>query len=873
MSDPVFVTQSSPYPLNVFASAKPKFVDIDGNGTLDAFVTNFEGSTLFFKNTGTNTTPAFAAPVTNPLGITNVGDDNSLTFVDIDGNGTLDAFAGNSAYPNIFGVPRTNTGNTLFFNNTGTNSNPAFAPAVANPFGFPNYNVVNFNTLTFVDIDGNGTLDAFGGNIYGNTLFFRNTGTNSNPAFAAPTTNPFGITYLGGNTSISDSTFVDINGDGTLDAFIGTTGGDTLFFKNTGTNSNPAFAAPATNPFGISKVMLDSSPTFVDIDGDGDLDGFIGDGDGKTRFFRNTGTTNAPAFVPTFTPVTNPFGLIDVGENSHPTFVDIDGNGTLDAFVGSRYTGVVFLKNTGVNGALSFAPPVTEPFGFSSSGSLNPTFVDINGDGKLDAFSENVFFQNTGTTTLPAFAPPVYNSFGLARGPSAFADIDGDGKFDAFVLGGESIFLNGDTLFYKNIGTTTAPVFATAMTNPFGLTPFGNSGATQASNLTLVDVDRNGTLDAVFGKYNGDTLFFRNTGTTTTPAFAPAITNPFGIKNVSTYSSPTFVDIHGKLDAFVGSKYGDTIFFENTVPATTTRNDFNGDRKSDILWRNDNGSIALWQMNGSTVAAANLTSTSTLDPSWKTAGTGDFDGDGKSDILWRNDNGSIALWRMNGATVVSSNLTSTPSLPTSWKTAGTGDFDGDGKSDILWRNDNGSIALWQMNGATVVSSSLTSTPSLPTSWKTAGTGDFDGDGKSDILWRNDNGSIALWQMNGATVVASSLTSTPSLDNSWKINGTGDFNGDGKSDILWRNDLGGVVLWQMNGASIVSSSFTSTPSVDNSWKITGTGDFNGDGKSDILWRNDLGTTSVWQMNGANVVSASLTSVPSVDSSWKIAAPLL
>jgi FG-GAP repeat len=35
------------------------------------------------------------------------------------------------------------------------------------------------------------------------------------------------------------------------------------------------------------------------------------------------------------------------------------------------------------------------------------------------------------------------------------------------------------------------------------------------------------------------------------------------------------------------------------------------------------------------------------------AATGDFDGDGKSDILWRDDGGNIAMWFMNGTQVSS----------------------------------------------------------------------------------------------------------------------------------------------------------------------------------------------------------------------------
>jgi Ca2+-binding RTX toxin-like protein len=299
--------------------------------------------------------------------------------------------------------------------------------------------------------------------------------------------------------------------------------------------------------------------------------------------------------------------------------------------------------------------------------------------------------------------------------------------------------------------------------------------------------------------------------------------------------------------------------------------DFNGDGKSDILWRNDYGSVALWQMNGATVTSGSLTSVPDLDLSWKVAGIGDFNGDGKSDILWRNTSGAIAVWAMDGATVKSSTKTSTPSLDNSWKTAGTGDYNGDGKSDILWRNDDGTVVVWTMDGTTVTSSSKTATPVLDNSWKVAGNSDFDGDGKSDILWRNDDGSVALWQMNGNAIKASNAVSKVATD--WKIAGTGDFNSDSKADILWRNDDGRVVLWQMNGAAITSSSLTSTPSRDSSQTVAGISDYNGDGKADILWRKDTGALEVWQMNSSTVVSSTPTSVAADGGFWKIAAPII
>jgi FG-GAP-like repeat len=284
-------------------------------------------------------------------------------------------------------------------------------------------------------------------------------------------------------------------------------------------------------------------------------------------------------------------------------------------------------------------------------------------------------------------------------------------------------------------------------------------------------------------------------------------------------------------------------------------------------------------MDGATVANANQTSSPSLDPSWKTAGTSDFNGDGKSDILWRNSTtGNIAIWTMNGNAITSSILTSTPTLASSWKTLGVADFSGDGKADILWRNDvDNRVVLWTMDGTNVLSSTATSTPTLAASWKAVGTGDFNGDGKADVLWRNDDGSIALWQMNG-TAVTSTATSTSSLNSNWKAAGTGDFNGDGKTDVLWRNTTtNAAVVWTMDGANVVSSIATSTAGLDSTWQVADIADFSGDGKADILWSKNTGATTasatqVWTMNGALVISPTATSLqPLAD--WNVATSIV
>ena len=40
-------------------------------------------------------------------------------------------------------------------------------------------------------------------------------------------------------------------------------------------------------------------------------------------------------------------------------------------------------------------------------------------------------------------------------------------------------------------------------------------------------------------------------------------------------------------------------------------------------------------------------------PSWHVMGTGDYNGDEKSDILWQSDDGTPAIWFMNGMNFIS----------------------------------------------------------------------------------------------------------------------------------------------------------------------------------------------------------------------------
>ena len=759
--------------------------------------------------------------VTEPTGLTDVGLNSDPSIGDFNSDGKPDVISGQD------------DGTIEYFLNTGTVIAPEFI-ATTVPTGLTG--TASYSMVTSIDLDGDGDLGVLVNQVANPFVFFKNTGSAITPEFMTSTLS--GLTDFG---SYVGASFGDVDGDGDLDLLIGN--GNIVYLENSGSVTNPLFAATATMTT-IPQYDSSSTPVLDDLDGDGDLDFLAGNADGDFVYFENCGSATLPDFSSSNV---NPFGLLNIVSYSTPVIADLDGDGDLDILAGRGYGDFVYFENSGSATFPDFSASAVDPFGLSGVGGTSvPPLGDLDGDGDLDLLvgevnKELTYFENVGDANNPSFATGAVNPFGFSGldfySAPAFADLDGDGDLD--VISGE---VYGGFIYFANTGDPISPAF-TSTTTPVGLT---------ASNFTSTpsfgDLDGDGDLELVAGNSDGGFRYFEIEGAVA-PNFRPEST-PNNLVNVDSDNAPAFGDLDGDLDILIGNISGNLIYFKNSGSATypdfststlnpfgltttggsysnPTIGDLDNDGDLDILVADDDGDFYYYENTGTATSPAFLLNTSETDlfssDRYISPAFGDLDGDGDLDIIAGNAEGGFKFYENDNTLTDPSFLAGAAILSTigTYSIPALADLDGDGDLDVIAGDNSGNFSYFENTGSATFpdfSSSVTLATLLNIgAYSAPALGDLDGDGDLDIIAGNGNGdfsyfvydqpaTIPIIDEGDRIVLAISKNSTPTafaLD----LNVSEDLT----HDLSWSVRLDGV------GATAVGSgtpkSILYTPNVD------------------------------------------------------------
>lgn len=423
---------------------------------------------------------------------------------------------------------------------------------------------------SLVDFDRDGLIDLMIGQADGSLLYLRNTGSVTVPEWT-PIQERLGGVDIG-----AWHTLADIDGDLDLDLFCDSRLGTVMYFRNETAGNNISFqfmdSALTSYKLGGDSVLnvgINSTPTFTDIDNDGDLDYFFGAiNGGKLEFDRNEGTAFSCSlvFVTDFYDSVQAFsgGLLESSTERHGysfiNFSDYDNDEDFDLFFGDIFNLSLYLfQNDGTPDTSDLNLITTDFLGFNTRGFNHPVFADLDNDEDKDmilgvaqnANIDNLRFLRNENGFFIEETKNLISQFDLGNDSKpALADLDNDGDIDMLVGGNL-----GKLRYFENIGTAGSPVFETDTVAFLGL----NIGSYSAP--ALVDWDGDSDLDLLVGNVNGRIEYWRNDGNvfnfapTLVTSQLPAIINDsLKVIKVDQLAVPFPADLNGDnlIDLVVG---------------------------------------------------------------------------------------------------------------------------------------------------------------------------------------------------------------------------------------------------------------------------------------------------------------------------------